>query len=71
MFSIAHICPACLHVEQLRAGPVPLCPVCGQKLAGPVAFPEQDRSPSARSGLLTSPHYRASRSQVTAAAHDR
>ena len=68
MFSIAHICPRCLHVEHIRTGPVPLCPDCGEHLAGPVAFPEESPSPTARSGLLTSPHYTAIRSEAAEAA---
>ena len=68
MFSIAHICPRCLHVEHLRGGDVLSCPECGEQLAGPVAFPEESPSPSARSGLLTSPHYTATRSAAAEAA---
>lgn len=65
MFSIAKICTECFALEQIVAGErrvARVCSECGGPLAGPVAFPERDPSPTARSGLLTSRHYTAMRS---------
>lgn len=65
MFSIAKICTECFALEQVSDGErreSRICSECGGPLAGPVAFPENDPSPSSRSGLLTSRHYRAMRS---------
>jgi hypothetical protein len=64
MFSIAKICTECFALEPIGDGQRErmTCGVCGGALAGPVAFPEDDPSPKARSGLLTSQHYTAIRS---------
>ena len=72
MFVIAKICTECFALEPISTAErreARICSECGGPLAGPVAFPEADPSPTARSGLLTSRHYTAMRSVEQARAH--